>query len=335
MNSKKLGVLLVLALAILALAWWQAAQRSHGHSLYSGQAMLPGLGESINDVTGLVIRKGENQVVSIRLTHGSWQVEEKQGYPADAGKLRSALLILADAKVLEEKTSRPDMYSRLGVEDPDGPDAQGLLITIELGETRQGLIIGKPAMGNSQYVRRRNEAQSLLVNQGLSMEADAMKWVQTGILDIAPQQVSQVEIHHPDGDTLTIASPGDSRDNFVIQNLPDGREPLSEFAANGIASSIERLNFEDVRRKDPDNQGHSISVTFTTREGLLITLSLRSGSPAWAGFSFAPVGQDDNGVAASSADENTLRLQDWEFALPEQRADQLRKRLEALLKPLD
>lgn len=335
MNSKKLGVLLVLALAILALAWWQAVQRSHGHSLHSGQVMLPGLRESINDVTGLVIRKGENQVVSIRLTNGSWQVEEKQGYPADAGRLRSALLILADAKVLEEKTSRPDMYARLGVEDPDGPNAQGLYITVESGENRRGLIIGKPAMGDSQYVRRSNEAPSLLVNQALSMEADAMKWVQTGILDIARQQVSKVEINHPDGDTLTIASPGDPSDNFVIQNLPNGREPLSAYAANGIAGSMERLNFVDVRRKEPDNQESSSSVTFTTREGLLITLSLGSGSPAWASFSFAPVGQDDNGVATSSADAYTMRLQDWEFALPEQRADQLRKRLEDLLKPVN
>ncbi len=109
MNIKKLSVLLGLALGILALAWWQAAQRSATEGLHSGEPMLPGLREQINDVTGLIIQQSEGERVSIRLSNGQWQLEEKQGYPADGGKIRSALLILADAKILEEKTSRPEM----------------------------------------------------------------------------------------------------------------------------------------------------------------------------------------------------------------------------------
>ena len=335
MNIKKLSVLLGLALGILALAWWQAAQRSATEGLHSGELMLPGLREQINDVTGLIIQQPEGEVVSIRLNNGRWELEEKQDYPVDGGKIRSALLILADAKILEEKTSRPDMYSRLGVEDPGTPGAQNLSVTVELGEAQRGLIIGKSAMGNSHYVRRSGEAVSLLVNQSLAMEAKAMQWLKTEILDIGAKQISRIDIQHATGEVLTIASVEDSSDNFIIQNLPVGREPISEFAANGIGSSLARLNFEDVRRKQDSDPSESTSIAFTTREGLLITLSLQPGSPGWASFSFAQAVPGENDAMAQQARDYSGRLQDWEFALPERRADQLRKRLDDLLKPLD
>jgi len=297
--------------------------------------MLPGLREQINDVTGLVIRNSDNQVVSIRLNNGQWQLEEKAGYPADGGKLRSALLILADAKILEEKTSRPEMYSRLGVEDPGTPGAQNLALTIELGEARRGLIVGKSAMGNSHYVRRTGEPAGLLVNQSLVMNADAMNWLQTGILDIGAEQISRVDIKHAAGDVLAIASADDSSDNFIIENLPVGREPITEYAANGIASSLARLSFSDVRRKQDTKSAEFTSVTFSTREGLLVTLSLEPGSPIWTSFSFTQAMPGDNAVASEQASDYSAQLQDWEFALPGQRADQMRKHLEDLLKPLD
>lgn len=335
MDNRKLSALLGLALGILALAWWQAGQRTATGNLHSGEFMLPGLREQINQVTGLVIRDSEDRVASIRLANGQWQMEEKQGYPADGGKLRSALLILADAMILEEKTSRPEMYSRLGVEEPGTPGAQNLAVTIELGEAQRGLIIGKPAMGNSHYVRRADEAASLLVNQTLAMSADPMSWLQTGILDIEAGQISRVDIVHGPGDVLAINRVDEAGENFIIENLPAGREAISDFAANGIASSLARLNFSDVRRRETAEAADSTSITFTTRDGLLILLSLQAGSPTWASFSFTPTTAEPDAVAARQASEYSARLQGWEFALPEHRADQLRKRLDELLKPVD
>ncbi|MDH3399400.1 MAG: DUF4340 domain-containing protein [Chromatiales bacterium] len=335
MNIKKLSALLGLALGILALAWWQAAQRGASEGLHSGELMLPGLREQINDVTGLIIQQSEGEKVSIRLNNGQWQLEEKQGYPADGGKIRSALLILADAKILEEKTSRPEMYSRLGVQDPGTPDAQNLSVTVELGEARRDLIIGKSAMGNSHYVRRGGEAVSLLVNQSLAVEANAMKWLQTGILDIGAKQISRINIQHAGGDTLTIIRLEDSGDNFIIQDMPDGREPISEFAANGIASSLARLNFEDVRRRQDSELAGSTSIAVTTRDGLLISLSLQPGSPGWARFSFSQAMPGQNEEIEQQVRDYSARLQDWEFALPGRRADQLRQHLDDLLKPLN
>lgn len=335
MDKRKLGGLLGLALLVLALAWWQGEQRTATANLHSGEFLFPGLREQINEVTGLVIQDSGARVASLRLRDGQWQVEEKQGFPADAGKLRSALLILAEARIVEEKTSRPEMYSRLGVEDPGTPGAENLWLTIELGEAQRGLVIGKPAMGNSHYVRRTSEATSLLVNQGLSMSADPITWLQTAILDIDAGQIERIDIVHAPGEVLAITRGDGSSENFVIENLPDEREAISDFAANGMASSLARLSFSDVRRKQGAVATDSTTATFTTLEGLVITLTLQAGNPAWASFTFSPETLEVSAAVTGQASDYSAHLSDWEFAIPGQRAEQLRKRLDELLKPLE
>ena len=47
----------------------------------------------------------------------TWTVAERDNYPADTGRLRKLLLELAEARLLEEKTSNPELYDRLKVED--------------------------------------------------------------------------------------------------------------------------------------------------------------------------------------------------------------------------
>ena len=55
---------------------------------------------------------------------------ERADYPADEAKVRKLLIALADAKVVEEKTSNPASYATLGVEDMKGTGATGLRVEL-------------------------------------------------------------------------------------------------------------------------------------------------------------------------------------------------------------
>jgi len=324
-------VLLVLALAALAFAGWMGQHRAQTGDLYSGQ-LLPGLSEQINQVTGLILGDSQDRQVSIRLNDGSWGIEEKQGYPADAGKLRSVLLILADAQVLEEKTSRPDMYNRLGVADPDTPGADNLVLTIVLPGQERGLIMGKLAMNSGTYVRRAGEPTSLLINQALALEADPLKWLIPDLLDIGPDEIQRVEIHHPDGSELVITRKDEDGHDFRIQNLPTGREPASDFVANGIASALARLSFQDVRRLPEPDDSTAIHSRIITRNGLVIEASLRRDQQPWVSFAFSLADGADQAQSALVQDYSQ-RLEGWEYVLAGPGAEQLGKRMEDLLKP--
>ena len=325
-------VLLVLALAALAIAGWISQHRAKTGDLHSGQLLLPGLSEQINQVTSLLLRDSKGRKVSIRLSDDSWGIEEKQGYPADAGKLRSALLILADAQVLEEKTSRPDMYGRLGVEDPDTPGADNLGLTIVLPGQERGLVIGKLAMNSGTYVRRVGEPTSLLINQALALEADPMKWLIPDLLDIGPDSIQRVELSHPDGSELVITRKDEDGNDFRIEDLPPGREPQSDFLANGIASALARLGFQDVRRLRERDPGTVIHSRITTRKGLIIAASLYREERPWVSFTFSLADGADQ-TQRDLVQAYSQRLAGWEYVLAGPGAEQLGKRMEDLLKP--
>jgi hypothetical protein len=334
MNRKTFFTLAALALAGLALAWWAAQRRGEAPGLYSGKLMLPGLSEQINQVSALVLQNSTGQQVHIRLDEGRWVVAEKDRYPADVGKVRSALLILADAKVVEEKTSRPDMYSRLGVEPVDAPGANNLKLTIVAPEGQRELIIGKPAMNKGNYVRRAEDEASLLVNQVLALKADPMAWVAPELLNLVAESVRQVTIFHPDGQELAISASQENPAEFSILGIPDGRQPVSEFAANGIASALDQLTFQDVRRSPESLGAGQIRSQFTTRSGLIVEVLLLPGDPTWARFSVSIAEQAEKS-AIDQASQMNQRLAGWDYAIPAQRADQLSKHLGDLLTSRD
>ena len=78
--------------------------------------LLADLKAEINDLTEVSIYKA-GKTVTLKSDAGQWVIAEYKNYPVDTGKLRQLLLSLADARKLEEKTSKAEMYRQLGVED--------------------------------------------------------------------------------------------------------------------------------------------------------------------------------------------------------------------------
>ena len=66
----------------------------------------------------------------------TYLVAERADYPADLPKLKKLLLAMGDAKIREEKTSNPDSYAVIGVEDPSQPGATGTQIELTALEFR-------------------------------------------------------------------------------------------------------------------------------------------------------------------------------------------------------
>ena len=347
MERKKLLTLLALAAAALALATWISLERAPDRALAQDQALVPELKTRINELTGLRISRGSEAQVSVGLEDGRWVIVEKGGYPADAGKLREALLKLADARVIENKTTNPGLYSRLGVDTPGGADAQGVLLGLEFPSAKQELIVGKRAMGSvGTYVRRAEQAQSLLVDQALEFDPTPQAWMQRRVLDIPASDVEQVQIRHPDGQVLNLARSADGSADLVLQDIPQGREMSSAYAANGIGSVLVNLQLDDVRPAQQVAPEQAIVASFLTGTGLHIEAWTDvETDERWVSFrvstrSDAPApGQDAGDQAGESVAERAQALQEavqgWQFLLPAFKLEQLTRKMEDLLKPLD
>jgi uncharacterized protein DUF4340 len=278
MNQKTLIGLAVAALVaiIIAFAVDRANQpRSEGGGEEKTAYLVPSLTDRVNDVDKVVITGAESKPVAT-LTRGAngWSIAEKNGFQADTGKLREFLLKLADAKLLEQKTSNKDKYATLGVEDVAGKDAKS--VEVEIGGLAKPvkLIIGNTNPRGGTFVRRDGEAESWLASGSLAIDKKAENWLRKDLADIVATRVASVEIERPDGKSVRIAKTSEGDANFKLADVPKGREAGSEYTINGPASALGGLKFDDVMpAKDAAPADKPLKAHFATFDGLVIDMT--------------------------------------------------------------
>jgi hypothetical protein len=307
------------------------------------QALLqPGLKGQLNEIRQIVLTgPGNKTIATLEQGASSWTVAERSNYPADVRRIRRNLLALADARLVEEKTSSPDNYARLGVEDPDSPAAGGVQLTITDGKTRASIIVGLPASGNGgqTYVRRKGEAASWLVAGQFDLGRTAGEWLDQSLTDIPAQRIQSVTISHPGLPTVRIQRPASSGGKasasspteFLVSDVPPGRELSYPGVGNGVASALADLRLEDVQPREAlgADPGKPVVARFLTTDGLVIEVSawrLATGTRV----TFLASGE---GEAAKEAAALNERLASWVYTLPSHKTEQLTSRLEDLLAP--
>ena len=218
---------LIAALAVLAIVVL-VTQHAGSPSSSEGAKFTPSLQAALNDIDKVTITKaGGATVATLERRPNAWVVAERGDYAADVGKLRKNLVALAEASILEEKTSNPDNYEHLGVQDIDKDSAKGVAISFSAGNRQlPTIIIGNADGTKYRYVRRAGEAQSFLIDRNPDLPNKTSQWLAPSIVDVRSDRVQQVTIRHADGETVTIDKPDRKASNFEVHDVPAGRELL-------------------------------------------------------------------------------------------------------------
>jgi hypothetical protein len=371
--SQRVVVGLLVALVALGLLVF-FAERGGSPAAGAGP-IVPGLQQALNDVERVTIAKaGGETVATIERHPDGWVVAEKNGYAADVGKLRQGLRALAEAKVLETKTSNPAFYDKLGVEDVAGANAGGVAVTITAPGKDFGTLILGTAVGTKQrYARRASEAKSYLLDRDPDFPKGTAQWLATVIVDVRGERIKQVTIKHPDGETLAIAKaqapPSDLTPgtvvNFDVAGIPAKRELLYPGVANVIGNSLRELNLEDVERADGSPPERPVQIQFTTFDGLVVKMigtsrgdqdwvtveasvdpdqAARSATPAAAAGpepnAASPAAPSPTPNAAAPLDPKAEaqrineRVAGWRYKIAGFQYDQMTRRMADLLKPV-
>ncbi len=320
------GLLACLAIASLLLAPNDSANST------SGELFMPELAARLNDVRQLSITEaGGNTTVVILGGDAGWRVSEADGYPADVSKLRSNLSALAQAEVQEQKTARPELYSRLGVADIGSPDASGVLLRID---NELAVIVGDTdvAGGKSAYVRRPEEQSSYQICAELSLGSEPRDWLNRRIVDIPASDIRSVAITHPDGETLRLFKPSAESAEFEVAGIPEGRELTYAGVGNSIGAALSRLDLDSVASASDGTAPDTAVVTrFETFAGLtVVARSWRTGEDLLFTFTAtAPDGAETD--LQDQADAINATAKGWQYAIPDFKADQFVKRISDLL----
>jgi hypothetical protein len=351
-----LGTLVVLAVLIAV------GQRSRAPQTSTGELFAPALADTLDNVERITVAKaGGETVATIERRDDGWVVAEKDGYPADVAKLGQSLRALAEARILEEKTSNPELYDRLGVEDVTADDAGGLAIT--LGDSSPALILGNPEGSQYRYARRAGDATSYLIDKNPELSRETAQWLDTAIIDVRGERVREVTITHPDGEVVSLSKAEAAAANYDVANVPEGRELLYPGVANVVGNALRELDLEDVEPAGTEPVERPVIVEFRTFDGLVVRATgSERDDESWVSFeaSFDPEGavtapadaadggDDEAGEAvggvpnaddpaevdpAAEAERINTRVRGWRYRIASFQYDQMTRRMADLLKP--
>jgi hypothetical protein len=273
MTSRRLLILgLAAIVAIVAGVWLAGRQSSSGTSAGTG-ALYPGLKEQLNAVNAVRLYKaGDARVVELVRKDDGWKVSDRDNYPADESKVRKLLIALADAKIAEQKTSDPQHYATLGVEDTKSSGATSLRIELVGAPKPVELIVGKQAAGaRSNYVRRAGEPQSWLIDATIDTSATPDAWLRKDIIDVSADRMQSATVTAKQGKPYTAAKSSRADQNFAVTGLPKGKSLSAPTAANSAAMALTGLSLADVKPASAfQSTPPAAHATFKTFDGLVV-----------------------------------------------------------------
>lgn len=346
MTTKTVSVLIaVVAGLVLALLVLDRTERNE-LSLAS-RPLLEGFEARANDVDNLQITRADGaegaEGVTIRRNGDAWTVTSKDDYPADFGKLRQLIIALADARIVEEKTSNPEQYERLGVADPDA-GGNGTKVLAGGQDFAFEVIVGNSAQGDFCYARVPNQATSYLIDKKPDIPQSSSDWLLPDILDVSAERIRSVSIAHADGEKIVIEKAAKDDADYSVVDVPQGRELSYASVGNGIAGALAKLELEDVRaRRDGATE---TTVVYTTWDGLQITAAVSTDEDTdWVAFAVAaadpaPEAEEaspDVTVAGAQSEALALdtHLSPWQYRLPDYKKNLLQRRWDDILEAAD
>jgi hypothetical protein len=313
--------------------------------------LLPELKNQLNDIRRVVITgPGNHTIATLERGDEAWTVAERNNYAADVSRLRKNLLALAEARVVEEKTSNPEFYERLGVQDMADEGAGGVQLTLASDRELASVIIGKTPSGSTDFVyaRRAAEPTSWLITGQFDLGKTGGEWLNRSLTDIAAERIQSVTISHPGQGTLRLSRPAkppaestsaaatagpaaDTTPELQVEGIPAGRELSYPGVTSGIAVALTDLRMEDVQTRDALGAvpGKPVVARFVTTDGLTVEASTWTVADGTR-VTFLASGEGDAGKEAAALN---ARLGGWVYTLPSYKTEQLTRKLEDLLAP--
>jgi hypothetical protein len=323
MSRGRFTALLIAALIVLAAALYLGSRRNAGEPRTEGALFLPQLAGELGTVSEIDLQKGAaTPAVTLHRAGEQWTIAQRGDYPADASKVRKLLLSLADAKIVEEKTSNPANFAIIGVEDPATPKAASTQITLTTKGGKHSVVVGKP-IGEGNFARRGGEDRSFTVEPGITADVEPRAWIDSRLLDVPVAQIQGVAEKPASGPGYTLHRLKPGEDGFALDGAPPaGRKLLDAKALAPSAGALSNLTADDVAAASAIDFGKSSQAIFTLADGNVITVT---GTAA----------DDKRWIEVQSAKDAALnaKAQNRAFEVASYRFDAIFRPMEQLLVP--
>jgi hypothetical protein len=329
MTPRQFAAIAAIAAASLLVAILVYSARSDWRNADAGGGkLMPGIEADAAKVERIVITQG-GATTTIGKSADRWLVTSQDGYPASTEKVRSLLIALADAELVEPKTRLPSRYGLLQVDDPAAKTSSARLIKLE---DASGGIVGEVIAGKDSttgttgtYVRRPGEEQSWLASTRITGAARLKDWTDSRVYETDTEKVSLVtvevqgeqpyEVKRVDGGSHELAT------------VPAGKKIKYVNMVDNIIEAASFLDLERVRKAIGATGGEAGKITLDIDGGLKLALKVRREADA----AWATIEVSGEGDGKKKAEEIAQRTSGWEFEILPSKADTMLKKQADLL----
>lgn len=307
---------------------------------YAQTEFLPGFAAHVRQAARIHIVSKKNGAFDVAFKPSKgWVLPQKNDYPASFEEVNKTLVALAALETIEPKTSRADWLHYIGLDDPaHGGDGVTITVSNDRGHALASIVIGKTAdIGDANgatglFVRNPNDPQSWLVRAEYTPHSDQADWLDKNILDVDRTRIQSTTADLPDGKTYEVRREKAADATFHLASIPAGREAGDSATADGLATAITGLSFDDVKPAKVLDFANATKLVTKTFDGLAVTTDiLHVGTEYWAQFgAMSMVNTPDIGKQARIIN---ARVNGWAYKLPDYKGAQFLTPLESLLKP--
>ncbi len=315
----------------------------------AGKLVFPNLPARIDGVARIEIERGGEKFELVRDAAGHWTMPAKAGYPADFQLVRRLALDMANMRILEARTASKALHADIDL-DGSGKDQKAVRVALSGAQTEQfaSVLVGRTRFGrqgnagDGTFVRREGEDQVWFVQGRVGVEREQTKWLEKRIVDVVRERVAKAVVVTADGARLEISRAKHDQQDFDLAAVPADKKIKTAFDVNLIASAIEALDLEDVRKADGlAFLGQRDFAEFTTFDGLAVRVEFaKDGADIWARFTArhaapaTPVEGDKlkkpDEVAAEAA-QIAKRTHGWAYRVPAYKAEQMSRKIADLV----
>lgn len=347
--KKSLPLFATITLLVLIAAWFSVHLRSP-ETVVKKEPLYPELVSMIKDINLIEIKSHDDTTV-LAAKGDQWVLKNRGGYPAIFNRIKPLVLAISELEIREAKTSNPEWYSRLQVEDVTAEKAKSRQITLldAKGDIIASLLVGKERVNRSDgridslYVRKAGEQQSYLVKGDILVSADPTDWLDNQLIDLASDRLQSILIDHGNDKTVRASRSDKDEINYQLENIPSGFKLKSQTTVNGLASAVEALRFDDVKSSEnftwPEK---TLKTVYKTFDGLIANVrSTKIDDKVWAAFSFEFAGSDAAGAQSDKPEEEAKQptVQEqvkqlnaitaaWVYALPAYKGEMLTRSMD-------
>jgi hypothetical protein len=330
----------IAAISVLLAAFGLHQQAARTSPKYVPTEFFPGLAGHVREAARIHISSKKNSAFDVVFKPiKGWVLPGKNEYPASFEEVNKTLVGLATLQTIEPKTARGDWLHYIGLDDPaHGGDGIEITVSDDHGRVLASLIAGKTedigenGGATGLFVRHPDSRQSWLVRSQFEPESDQGAWMDKNIVDLDRTRIQSTTVDEPNGQSFEIRKEKPSDPSFRLVQLPPGREMASDNAADGLATALSDITFDDIKPVKEFDFSDAVRIVTKTFDGLSVTIDvIKVGNAYWAEFGAMNIGaKPDIGKEARAI---SAHANGWAFRLPDYKGAQLMAPMESLLKP--